>query len=103
MHELTEQVRLYFDLRGLKWPTFEQAMAFLHTELGEAYEVYLAQFDGWVRNHPGHQVDYNGAALGEELGDAIMMLIAAGIAVDVDPVHCLLTKMVRKLDESREF
>ncbi len=100
MSELALAIFFYYDERDLLWPDFEQAMAFAHTEIGEAYEVYLAQFEGWVRNDPDHE-PFSAARLAEELGDAIMMLVVAGIAYGIDPVQALREKMAHKLIELR--
>ena len=96
---LTMAVMLYFKLRGYKMPTIEEALMFAHTELGEVYEILLAQEGGWKRNHPEGKPGYSTEALGEELGDAIMMLIVAGKVVGVNPVEALRAKMMRKLRE----
>jgi len=99
---LTAAVRLYFKLRGYKMPTIEEALMFAHTELGEVYEILLAQQGGWKRNHPEDKPGYSVEALGEELGDAIMMLIIAGVVVGTNPVEALRAKMMRKLREKKD-
>ena len=81
---MIDLIRNYYKVRGLKWPTVEQAMMWTQTELGEVYELLLARDGDWVRNHPWNKAMYSPGALAEELGDAIMMLIVAGIVEGVD-------------------
>jgi hypothetical protein len=92
----------YYERRGLHWPTVEEALQFVHTELGEAYEILLARNPNWVRNNPTEKPGFSARVLGEELGDAIMMLVVAGLAADVDPVSALLDKIDRKLADFRQ-
>lgn len=87
----------YYMKRGLKFPDFSDAMKFVHTEIAEIYELDLARTGGWVRNHPENKPAFNKQDLAEELGDAIMMLIVAGMAEGVDPVDALYRKIERKL------
>lgn len=98
---LLGRVYNYYKLRGLKFPSFDNAMKFLQTELAEVYELDLARIGGWERNNPQNKPSFSPEKLAEELGDAIMMLIVAGIAEGVDPVDALKRKMERKLDELR--
>jgi hypothetical protein len=97
LSNLGAKVTEYYELRGLHWPTVEEALQFVHTELGEAYEILLARNPNWVRNNPDGKPGFSSEALGEELGDAVMMLVVAGLAVGVDPVSALLDKIDRKL------
>jgi NTP pyrophosphatase (non-canonical NTP hydrolase) len=97
MTELVELIKKYYDKRGLKWPTFSDALKFVHTELAEVYELDLARVGGFVRNNPETKPKFNKEDLAEELGDAIMMLLVAGIVEDVDPIAALIAKMKRKL------
>ena len=97
LSDLGAEVTEYYELRGLHWPTVEEALQFVHTELGEAYEILLARNPNWVRNNPDDKPGFSAEALGEELGDTIMMLVVAGLAAGVDPVSALLDKIDRKL------
>ena len=90
-------IRDYYDIRGLKWPTFDDAMKFAHTEIAEVYELDLARTGGYVRNHPENKPIYSPEKLSEELGDAILMLIVAGIVEGVNPLQSLLTKIGGKV------
>jgi hypothetical protein len=93
MDSLTEMIKKYWELRQLKKPNFQEAMMWAHTEIAEAYEIKLAQMGGWVRNNPDDHKEVNNKKLQEELGDAIMMLIMAGVAEDGDPISSLKWKM----------
>lgn len=98
--ELSRIIRAYFVLGGLKWPTMWQALGFAHTEIGEAYEVLLRKWD-WKRNDPKkEEIRYSNVDFGEELGDAIMMLIVAGLEMGVDPVQALLQKIRSKCPDA---
>lgn len=97
---LIEQVKNYYKLRGLSFPDFSSAMKFMETEKAEVYELDLARIGGWIRNNPQNKPIYSKERMAEELGDAIMMLIVAGIAEEVDPVRALQEKMARKIKEA---
>lgn len=93
---LSDLVVLYYQLRGYVIPCVEDALLFHFTEVGEASECLLARGQGFVRNNPDDHPPFDRSQFGEELGDAIMMLIVAGLVEGVDPVACLLEKMGRK-------
>lgn len=99
MNYLVDLISTYYAKRGLKWPNVDQAMQFVETEMGEVYEILLARQPGWVRNNPGNKPPFSKGELAEELGDAIMMLIVAGIAEGVDPIDAMERKIYRKLQE----
>lgn len=92
---LASLIVLYFKIRGYKVPSVDDALKWHATEVGEACEVILAD-NGYVRNNPDDHPPYSPEKFGEELGDAIMMLIVAGLTAGVDPVACLIEKMGRK-------
>lgn len=94
---LTDSIKNYYAKRGLTFPSFDNSLKFFQTELAEVYELDLARIGGWVRNHPENKPTFSKERLAEELGDAIMMLVVAGIAEGVDPVQALLDKMEKKL------
>jgi len=97
---LTNLIIQYYNQRGLKWPNPWQALAWAHTELGEAYECMLAASGGWTRNNPqDHPEGWDKDKFGEELGDAVMMLVVAGIKAGVDVEEILRAKIRRKLEE----
>lgn len=99
MNPLLPLIKTYYQSRKLKWPDFNSAMKFVMTELAEIYELDLAREGGWVRNNPENKPKYSREDMAEELGDAIMMLIVAGIAEEVDPLQALETKIRRKLEK----
>ncbi len=94
---LEEMIAAYYAARGYMYPDTWQALGFTTTELGEVYEVLLAERGGWVRNHPQSKPPYSTERLGEELGDVIMMAMVAGLVRGVNPVRCLNEKIRRKL------
>ena len=98
---LIEQIKFYYEARGLSFPNFDNAMKFVQTELAEVYELDLARIGGWVRNNPQNKREFSKAKLAEELGDAIFMLVVAGIAEGVDPIEALVHKMHKKLNEKK--
>lgn len=89
----------YYETRKLKTPNFEDAMMFLHTEIGEVYELRLA-LKNYVRNNPHTKPTYSGNALAEELGDVIMMAIVAGMVEGVDPLKALIHKLSKKANKT---
>lgn len=95
--ELALLVKEYYEKRGLKYPDFDNAMKFVVTEIAEIYELDLSRIGGWIRNNPLDKPTYSKDAMAEELGDAIMMLIIAGISEGVDPIEALENKIRRKL------
>jgi len=96
--DLVQLIKEYYDKRGLKWPDFDDAMKFVLTEVGEVYELDLSRIGGWVRNNPQDKPDFDKERLSIELGDAIMMLMVAGIVEGVNPLESLVNKINRKLE-----
>ena len=91
----------YYHERGLTVPSAWEAMAFVVTELGEAYDELLHTYGRkWVRNNPEkHELSGQWQAFGEELGDVLMMVMVAGLAAGVNPLHAMYEKMARHLPE----
>lgn len=94
---LVDLIKHYYEVRNLSWPNFDNAMKFVQTEMAEIYELDLSRVGGWIRNHPETKPAFSKDSLAEELGDAIMMLIVAGIAEGVDPIEALEKKIEAKL------
>lgn len=101
MSDIIKLIEEYYSYRGYKFPTFNQAMAFVHTEIGEVYELDLARINGWVRNNPQNKPKFSKEELAKELGDAIMMLIVAGLAEDVNPLEALENKIKEKMGKNQ--
>ena len=99
MQSLYDEILNYYTGRKLTMPDFDNAMKFAMTEIAEVYELDLARTGGWVRNNPESKPKYNKIDMAEELGDAIMMLVVAGIAEGVNPLEALSNKMDRKLKQ----
>lgn len=99
MIDYIDLIYYYYEKRKLHWPDFENAMKFVQTELGEVYELDLARSGDWVRNNPQNKPDFDKEELARELGDAIMMLIVAGITEGVNPLSALYEKLQNKLVE----
>lgn len=98
-NDLTDLITEYYTERNLKFPNFRDALAFVQTELGEVYELDLARVGGWKRNNPQNKPTFSKEELGRELGDAIMMLIVAGLAEGVDPLLSLENKIKSKMNK----
>jgi len=88
MNVLQEKILKYQDkwIADGKWQATEtkEAMDFMVTELGEAFEAYIrTRTTGWTRNNVGKNFD-----LATELFDVIMMGIFAlsSMGVDLDEV-----------------
>ncbi len=94
--ELAADVRSHFIIRKKVWPTVEDALLFIVTELAEATELLLAQ-RVYNRNNPENKEPYRPLRFAEELGDVIYMAIVTGLVVGVDPVQSMLDKMNRQL------
>lgn len=95
---LAKLIEMYYKKRGLAVPSFDNAMKFVQTELGEVYELDLDRSGTWVRNNPQDKTKFDKEKLAKELGDCIMMLMVAGMAEDVDPLDALIKKMCEKAD-----
>jgi len=101
MNKITESVLEYYAKRQLVVPNFDEAIHWHTTEVAEALELHLQTVgQDWVRNNPDSKELFSFEKLGEELGDAIMMLIMAGVSYGVCPLESLLQKMERKLNDS---
>jgi hypothetical protein len=90
----------YYKTRGLKVPTFDDAMKFVHTEIGEVYELELDRIGGYIRNNPQDKHKYSDEKLGKELADCIMMLLIAGKVRGVDVLWSLLDKIGDKVNKN---
>ena len=97
---LTDVITEYYKARDLKWPDAWEALAWAQTELGEVYELLLAQRGGWIRNNPSDKQSYSPNAFADELADALMMLIVAGMTRDVDPVEWLRHRLENEIAKS---
>jgi len=96
---LIDIIKDYYIKRNLKWPDFHQALKFVHTELGEVYELDLSRDGGWIRNNPENKPEFDKNDLAKELGDVVMMIIVAGIAEGVDVEQALANKLSKKLEQ----
>jgi len=97
-YDIVTMVGNYFHERGLKWPeNADEALMWAQTELAEAYELLLARKGGWTRNNPEEHPPFDNQKLAEELGDAIMMIIVAGIVEGIFPLAALRRKIECKL------
>lgn len=97
-HPILSQIKAYYAIRCLKWPSTAEAILWAISELGEACDVLLMQRGGWTRNNPDGKRDTDDA-LAEELSDAIMMLLVAGISRGYDLLAVVDERMKRKLLE----
>jgi len=86
-------IKDHYARTGKQWPTPEQALLWVATELGEAADCCLTWTPGWVRNNPDKHPVATEEQFAEELGDIIMMTLVAGIVVGVDPLEALYRKL----------
>lgn len=102
---LTDEIEWYYQARGLIRPTLHPAFTFLVEEVGEVADELMQWMGGFKRNNPLKEQrksdDEHRKAIGEELGDVIMMAVMMGRSIGVDPISCLKEKMDRKLAEHK--
>lgn len=101
MSNLAQEIKDYYGKRGLNSPNLWEALGWVHAELGEVYEVLFSWNPNWVRNNPEKHPVKTKEDLAEELGDAIFMLVVAGLTQGVDPIDALRSKMYRKVEEDK--
>jgi NTP pyrophosphatase (non-canonical NTP hydrolase) len=101
MDSITKIVQDYYEVRKLVKPTIWEALGWVSAELGEVYEVIMSWSPKWVRNNPQDHPVKTKEDLAEELGDVILMVIAAGLSEGVDPLEAMLNKIARKTKEAR--
>ena len=87
----------YYENRGLRWPTSEEALEWANTESGEVSELLLARVPGWVRNNPENKKPFEEYDLMEEIADQVFMLLVAGMVNGYDVLKIMETKMENKL------
>ena len=96
-HAIAEAIRRHYITTGKNWPTPTEAILFAITEMAEAAELLLMYDPSkWVRNNPEAKEEYSDSRFCEELGDAIMMLVVAGLKTGVNPLHSLVQKLAGK-------
>lgn len=91
-HALSKQVLKHFETKGRVWPSVEDALLFMMTEVAEAIELILIR-KKYVRNHPEHKEFFTPARFAEELSDVIYMAVIAGEVEGVDPLNELRERM----------
>jgi NTP pyrophosphatase (non-canonical NTP hydrolase) len=87
---LGEIVKGYYAQRKLVRPDARQALLFLVSEVGELADAVVHEEADWVRNNE------KARSVEDEIGDVLMMLTALCMAMGVDPVECMIEKMVKK-------
>lgn len=96
------QILKYFRYRKMRVPNLIEAMIWLTTEIGEAFDAAMRtgfMGEGWVRNNPDKQ-----ASLVNELADIYMMTELAAHAINLDLRAQLRLKMKRAgFDLSEDF
>ncbi len=90
-------IKAYYDRRGLKRPTTEEALLWAVTELGETCDLFLMSKPGWVRNH--EKEPFSRERFGEELGDCMMMLFIAGMNEGVNALECMTNKLMSRMNQ----
>jgi NTP pyrophosphatase (non-canonical NTP hydrolase) len=99
--KLCDEIEYYYQQRGLIRPSLWHAFAFLVEEIGEVSEELMIYTGGYKRNNLLKEVRQSDEehirAIGEELGDVIMMAVMTGRTLGIDPILCLKAKMERKI------
>jgi NTP pyrophosphatase (non-canonical NTP hydrolase) len=99
--KLTDEVEFYYNQRKLIPPNMHDCFLFLASEVGEVADEIMQWKGGFTRNNPLKEQrksdDEHIEAIGEELGDVIMMAVMTGRSIGIDPILCLKNKMERKL------
>lgn len=99
--KLCDEIEYYYQQRGLIRPSLWHAFTFMVEEMGEVAEELMKYTGGYQRNNPFKEVrnsdDEHIRAIGEELGDVIMMAVMTGRTLGIDPILCLKEKMERKV------
>ena len=98
---LVSMIERYYETRGYRWPSAQEAILWTITELGEVCELLLARTVEWVRNNPDDKEKYSPERVEEELADAVMMLLVAGIVSDGAPLIALRRKMQKWLSKEQ--
>ena len=100
---LFNQIYNYYEERGLRWPSFEEARELAKTEEGEVSEQWLAgKTSEWIRNNPESHEPYSANRMLEELADQVFMLLVAGMVMGSNLLDVMSSKMDRKMKEHRE-
>lgn len=101
-NEFHQLIRRLYAVRNMKWPNVWESLGWVTHELGEVYDLLLAQQGGWVRNNPQNHEDFSQERFEEELGDTIFMLIVTGMVTNTDPLRSMQTKILRKIAAENE-
>ena len=101
--KLTDEIEHYYEQRGLIRPSMWYAFGFLVEEVGEVASEVMQMVGGFKRNNPKKEErradEEHVKAIGEELGDVIMMAVMMGRSIGIDPIELLKAKMKRKVEE----
>ena len=90
---IKDTVQDYYVQRELPFPNSIQALLFLVSEVGEIADAEVDKMGDWVRNNERTRDE------AEEVADVFFMLYVYAIAKGIDPMHEMLKKMRRKLNE----
>lgn len=88
-----KDIEKYYEFRAAVMPSGKEALDFLVTEVGEAFDAFIRQTGKnwvrktWVRNKPEKD-----SKLGAELGDIYQMLQIAAHQLEGCPVETLLAR-----------
>jgi len=89
---LAEAIAYHFDGRGRVWPTTEDSLLWMITEIAESFELLSAK-KNYVRNNPDDKEPFSKERFAEELGDVIYMAMITGMVEGVNPLDAMLNKM----------
>ena len=95
--DIMRLVVAHFADSGKYMPDMRDALLFAYSEVAEASDILLTNTGDWVRNNPDkHMRGFDGVwqrELAEECGDAIMMLMIAGLNAGYNPIEALINKI----------
>jgi len=95
--QLAHEIKTHFIEKGREWPSVEDALLFVTTEVAEAMELVLAMpHRKYKRNHPEDKEPFSRERLADELGDIIYMCMITGLVQNVNPFEAMLNKMQKE-------
>ena len=99
--DIAEAVNYHFDGRQRVWPTTEDGLLWMITEIAETFELVSAR-KSYVRNNPDGKEQFTKERFAEELGDVIYMAIITGLVEGTNPVEAMFKKMREQINEELE-
>ena len=99
--DIVEAANYHFDGRKRVWPTTEDGLLWMVTEIAETFELVSAR-KSYIRNNPENKEQFTKERFAEELGDVIYMAIVTGLVEGVNPIEAMFNKMKNQINEELE-